>query len=184
MTVSSSSEGMIAVTEEQDRERLLDIWLGLTGQAPLPAGPLIMPVLSGSMRPTMPLGSRLLIRPASPDECRRGDVVVCIEGPKLVAHRAILFLGPRSWGWVFHKGDANRHGNLAPCRLVKGVVEKVLPPADPASQPVGSETGVDPFSPEAASRGLRQVIRDLILAWPRAIRHALTGRAGKKGERP
>ncbi len=160
----------------QDRERLLDIWLGLTGQAPLPEGPLIMPVLSGSMRPVMPLGSRLVIRPCDAGRCRRGDVAVHVRGQRLVAHRILLFLGPRRGGWAFLKGDANDHGEWCRCAMIKGVVATVLPPDGDAI------TGQDPFSPDEAASSGRRYLRHLLLAWPRAIRNALRGSDRRNGD--
>jgi hypothetical protein len=162
------------VDNAQQRERLLDIWLGLTGQGPLPEGPLIMPVLSGSMRPIMPIGSRILIHPCAASECRRGDVAVHQEGDRLVAHRILVFIGSRRRGWAFLKGDANPHGNWLRCRDIKGKVARVLPAEEAGGQ------GRDPFSPAAASQNAWRYLRDLVLAGPRYLKKRLFGQ--RRGE--
>ncbi len=155
---------------------MLDIWLGLTGQAPLPPGPLIMPVLSGSMRPMIQVGSRIRIKACKARACRVGDVAVYIDDQRLVAHRVLWFLGGR----LFMKGDANRHGHWVRASRVRGVVREVLPPEDVA----GAFPGRDPFSPEAAATSRRQYLKDAMLAGPRLVRDLLTGRKPGNGDQP
>ena len=161
------------VNEDRDnRERALDIWLGLSGQAPLPEGPLVLPILSGSMRPSIALGSKILIAPADYSTCRLGDVVVYLEGDRLIAHRLLWTLGP----FHFHKGDANPNGHWINCKMVRGIVREVLPAEDVAA----AFPGVDPFSVAAAQNSRRQYLRNVVLAWPRWVRDRLTGNTGKE----
>ena len=155
---------------------MLDVWLGLTGQAPLPRGPLILPVLSGSMRPAIQVGSRIRIAAASAPECRVGDVVVYIDEERLVAHRVLW----RMAGRLFVKGDANRHGHWVPPGRVKGIVREVLP----AEATAGAFPGKDPFSVAAARTSRQQYLRDAVLALPRLIRSLITGRRPENGDRP
>lgn len=164
------------VANSEDRERMLDVWLGLTGQAPLPRGPLILPVLSGSMRPAIEVGSRIRIAAAAAAECRVGDVVVYIEDERLVAHRILW----RMAGRLFVKGDANRHGHWVLPRRVKGIVREVLPAEDRA----GAFPGKDPYSMAAARASRRQYLRDTALAVPRLIRSLITGRRPGNGDTP
>lgn len=161
------------VENPENRERLLDVWLGLTGQGPLPRGPLILPVLSGSMRPVIEVGARILIEPAAPGSCRVGDVGVYMEDDRLVAHRVLWRLGGRA----FLKGDANNFGHWIDGRRLKGVVREVLPAEDLAR----TFPGKDPFSVAAAARSRRQYLRNVVLAGPRRLRALLTGQGPGKG---
>ena len=157
---------------------MLDTWLGLTGQAPLPEGPLVLPVLSGSMRPAISLGSRILIEPCAACACRVGDVTVYLDGDRLVAHRVLWFLGSGKSSWVFHKGDANQFGHWIHPDRIKGVVRKVIPTEDSPQGPFAE----DPFSFEAARKSRRDYLRNLTLAGPRWIRELIAGRQSKKPE--
>lgn len=160
--------GNKTVNEDRDsRERALDIWLGLTGQAPLPEGPLVMPILSGSMHPTIPLGAKILITPADYSSCQLGDVVIYLEDDRLIAHRLLWSLG----SFHFHKGDANPLGNWIHRKMVRGIVKEVLPAEDIA----GAFPGVNPFSEVAAQKSRQQYLRNILLAGPRWLRDRVTG---------
>lgn len=157
---------------------MLDVWLGLMGQTPLPPGPLLLPVLSGSMRPVISLGSRILIEPCAGTDCRVGDVSVYLDGDRLVAHRILWFLGSRSKGWVFQKGDANHYGHWIRAVNIKGVVREVFPAEDVAS----AFPGKDPFSIVAARTSRRDYLRNLLLAGPRQFRDLITGHQSDEGK--
>ena len=150
---------------------MLDAWLGLTGQAPLPDKPLVLPVLSGSMRPAINLGSQILIDPCDATCCRVGDVTVYLDGDRLVAHRVLGFLGNKRYGWVFQKGDANRYGHWIRTDKIKGVVREVLPTEDHSQVP----PGLNPFSLECAQVSRREYLRNIILAVPRRFKDLITG---------
>ena len=169
--------GSSTADNSDNRERLLDIWLGLTGQAPLPKGPLVLPILSGSMRPAIPLGSRIRIKAGDATSCRVGDVGVYLDGNRLVAHRILWFFGPRKSGWVFLKGDANPTGHWVRTSFVKGLVREVMPAEDIA----GAFPGKDPFSPEEARESRRRCLRDLLLVGPRLVKNLITGRNRRNG---
>jgi len=172
------------VKKPDKKEQLLDNWLGLTGKAPLPEGPLVLPVLSGSMRPDIPLGSRILIEPCQADGVRVGDVTVYLENDRLVAHRVLWLLGGRTRGWIFQKGDTNRFGHWIRSSSIRGVVRKVLP-ADEAGKPSVPDQGLDPFSPAAARRSRQDYLRNLILAGPRLLQDLVTGnRHRNRNQRP
>jgi len=166
------------VDNSNQREHLLDTWLGLTGQAPMPEGPLVLPVLSGSMRPAINLGSRILIEPCAASACRVGDVTVYLDGDRLVAHRVLWFFGSRKRGWIFQKGDANQFGHWVHSVRIKGVVREVIP-TEEDSQVSFAE---DPFSYEAARQSRRDYLRNLTLAGPRWIRELIAGRQSKNTE--
>lgn len=151
---------------------MLDVWLGLTGQAPLPKGPLVLPVLSGSMQPSIPLGSRIRIKASNGADCRVGDVTVYLDGNRLVAHRVLWSLGRGRRRWIFQKGDANRFGHWIAAAQVKGVVREVFPAEDVG----GAFPGKDPFSLPAARKSRRDFLVNLILAGPKLIMALFTGR--------
>lgn len=151
---------------------MLDVWLGLTGQAPLPQGPLLLPVLSGSMRPAIPLGSTIRIKAGNGSLCRVGDVTVYLEGNRLVAHRVLWIVGLGKARWIFQKGDANRFGHWIAAADVKGVVREVFPAEDVG----GAFPGKDPYSLTAAARSRRELLRSWLLAPPRLLKRLLTGK--------
>jgi hypothetical protein len=162
----------------ENRERMLDVWLGLTGQAPLPQGPLLLPVLSGSMRPAIPLGSTIRIKAGNGSLCRVGDVTVYLDGNRLVAHRVLWIIGLGKTRWIFQKGDANRFGHWITAADVKGVVREVFPAED-----VGAAfPGKDPFSLAAAAKSRREFLHNGLLAPVRLIQRLVTGKKPPKKE--
>jgi len=137
----------------------------------MPEGPLMMPILSGSMRPIIPLDSKIIISPCDASDCRVGDVAVYLEGDKLVAHRILWFFGGRNRGWFFAKGDANPHGRISSCRHIKGRVIEVHLPEETADDKIVR----DPFSLSAAQQSRHHQIRNIVLALPRYLRDRLLG---------
>jgi hypothetical protein len=145
----------------ETRQRVLDVWLGLTGQVALPEGPLILPVLSGSMSPGIPLGCRIEIKPCQADQCRLGDVMVYMDKGRLVAHRLLWRVGR----YLYTKGDANAFGHWIGSSQVKGLIVGVWP-AEDLPQPAQP---LNPSSREAAARSREELIRHTILWVPRKI---------------
>jgi hypothetical protein len=140
------------ITEDQpdglaDRSDRLDAWLVLTRQIPPPDGTVRLPMLSGSMNPTLPPGSLLVIDPRCGDRFRRGDVVVMADGERLVAHRVLLRLGSR----FLEMGDAGLAGCWRRSDDVSGRVISATPPR--------GDRSFDPFAPERATRGLLRFLR-------------------------
>lgn len=141
-----------------------DAWLALTGQTAA-AGPLHLPVLSGSMWPALPVGCVLEIAPADGSRVRPGDVVVLARDGRLVAHRVLLRAGWFRGGRLLEMGDANRRARWRPATDVVGRVRAAraadgTPLPDPRSRRralrgllrhlrswLGGVTDDDPFSP-------------------------------------
>nr|MEE4269327.1 hypothetical protein [Candidatus Krumholzibacteria bacterium] len=150
-----------------NRQRVLDVWLGLTGQIALPEGSLILPVLSGSMGPQIPLGCRIEIRPGPADQCRLGDVMVYMDEGRLVAHRLLWRVGP----YLYTKGDANAYGHWIGSSQVKGLIVGVWP-AENLPQPTQA---MDPSSLAAAQKSRKELLHNIILWLPRKVRDLLRG---------
>jgi hypothetical protein len=144
-----------------NRQRVLDVWLGLTGQVALPKGPLILPVLSGSMSPSIPLGCRIEIKPCPADQCRLGDVMVYMDEGRLVAHRLLWRVGR----FLYTKGDANAFGHWIGSAQVKGLIVGVWPDEN-LPQPAQA---MNPSSREAALRSRKELFRHIILWLPRKV---------------
>lgn len=94
-------------------ERFLDL---LSGTA---KNPVWLPVLSGSMRPTLEPGDEVLVAPCTPGECETGDIIVFRDGVTLTAHRLTrkfrLFRG----AFFFQRGDGVASGGfIRPERIV------------------------------------------------------------------
>ncbi len=134
-----------------------DAWLALTGRAGAPAGPLRLPMLSGSMQPALPPGSLLTIEPCGAAGFARGDVVVFVEDDRLVAHRVLLRLRLPGLDVVLEKGDANPRGAWRRAGTVRGVVRGAQRPDGQAADLGGRER---------ASRGLRRHLRSLLSRRP------------------
>lgn len=115
-------------------EERLDAWLALTaGDAGQPAdgGPrlLRLPMLTGSMHPTLPRGCTLLIAPLARGPApggrgapSAGDVVVFARDGRLVAHRVLRRTRRGGRTWLLEMGDANRRGAWRPVDEAVGLV--------------------------------------------------------------
>ncbi len=110
-----------ADTQEAQEDRL-DAWLALTGQVPAPSTPVALPLLTGSMAPTIPVGSVLSIGVGPGQACRAGEVAVFLVNDKLIAHRVLLAFRFGPWDWLLEKGDANHLGRWRRGTTVRGRV--------------------------------------------------------------
>lgn len=156
------------------REQQLDAWLALTRSKLQPGQIVLLPVLSGSMLPDLPLGSLLEIEAVQPRDCRYGDVVVFQESAqRLIAHRVIGRLRLGSCLVFLQKGDNNATGCWTRGAGVRGRVKRVLPADGDDSR------AIEPASRERADRSRYHHHRNLILYWPRKIRDALRKLAGR-----
>jgi signal peptidase I len=154
------------------RQQQLDAWLALTGQAASPHQTVRLPVLSGSMLPSIPIGTILEIEVTNAVQCRFGDVIVFQEGPqRLTAHRILACLKFGSLHWLLQKGDNNPLGHWIRASQVRGRVVRILPPVrenspdDPAPK-----DHAEAYDPTAARESRRRLIRNVVLKWPRKIR--------------
>lgn len=138
-----------AASRAAQMEARFDAWLALAGGGAagggVGAGPLRLPMLSGSMHPALPRGCTLLIEPraASRDggapSPQPGDVVVFARDGRLVAHRVLKRARRGGAPWLLEMGDANRRGDWRPLAEAVGVV-------------VGAETADGSPLPPPASR--------------------------------
>jgi hypothetical protein len=110
-----------------DHADLLDAWLALTDDAVAFAGPVRLPMLSGSMAPRIPVGADLVIVPADSRGWGTGDVVVFVRDGRLVAHRVLLMVGRGPAAWLLEKGDRNVGAGWIRRRDVRGLVIDRVP---------------------------------------------------------
>jgi signal peptidase len=78
---------------------------------PMVAGAVPLTILSGSMEPTMPVGSLAVVRPVETDEVQIGDVITYLpnpEDPTAITHRVIAIDNNQDGTRTFTtQGDAN-----------------------------------------------------------------------------
>lgn len=104
------------------------VLLLLSFALPAWAGLSFRQVASGSMNPTIPLGSLVIIRPVNPDELLPGDIITFQSSlrPQLVVTHRIVEVTVSNGERVFRvKGDANREPDLDPV-LPKQVLGRVI----------------------------------------------------------
>lgn len=147
-----------------DRQQLLDAWLALASAKDFD-GAVVLPMLTGSMAPALPVGARLHIESARRRPFGVGDVVVFVRGEKLTAHRLILCLGFGRDAPYLEKGDWNAGFGLVRRSAVRGVVAAVTPPGEP-------DTAARPLPPSRRAAALSLV---------RAVKALLRGRANQPG---
>jgi hypothetical protein len=88
----------------------------------------LLPVLSGSMRPDIPVGATLGISTTARAAPRDGDVIVFRQGDALVAHRRLWAVTAGPLALIYQKGDASPRGGWIDRKAVVGrVVELRLP---------------------------------------------------------
>ncbi len=102
---------------------------------PALTGATAMTVLSGSMTPTLPVGSVAVVRPRPSDQIKPGDVITFtdrdpdLKAPRIVTHRVVAVeQGPS--GLMFRtKGDANNTPDQRPTAAtdVRGVLWYSVP---------------------------------------------------------
>jgi len=110
---------------QHTQEDLLNSWLSLTSGSETGNNPVRLPVLSGSMLPDIPPGSTLVIAPCTALNVQRGDVVVFLDGERLVAHRLLLHFNIGPLQVLFQKGDNNTRGGWLSPAQIKGLVLEV-----------------------------------------------------------
>lgn len=124
----------------------------------------ILPVLSGSMMPLLPVGADLEIAGAAWRGLRPGDIAVFRDGASLTAHRALLLLPLPGRPLLYQKGDALPRGAWIDARRVVGAVVAV-------TSPDGTRLALD----EPAVRGAAGRLARRYLRWD--LKHRLLRRA-------
>lgn len=69
-------------------------------------------VTTGSMEPTLPVGSMVYMASANPADLQDGDIVVFRKGSETITHRVVS--NHKVQGELITKGDANQENDLAP----------------------------------------------------------------------
>lgn len=91
--------------------------MGLLLVLPRVTGAVPLTVLSGSMEPTIPVGSAVFIRPVDPATVQVGDVITYQAAPgvkELITHRVTEVQPDTEPPSFITKGDANRGEDLEP----------------------------------------------------------------------
>jgi signal peptidase len=88
-------------------------------------------VMGGSMAPTVPMGSLVVIEPATPTEVHVGDVITYALADRLVTHRVIAIARDDLGIALVTKGDANEVADPGAVRAggAIGAVRAVVPGA-------------------------------------------------------
>jgi hypothetical protein len=157
---------------QDNREEFLDTWLALTGNGPSVDHPLLLPVLSGSMLPEIPMDAVIHIQTTDAGHCHPGDVIVYREGDRLVVHRLLMRLGLGSPAIFYEKGDANAKGGWIRARRIRGLVIAIDFQDGTGPKPLVS-------SPGLARSSMIRDIRHRALVVPRRIKQLLLGSSGK-----
>ena len=126
----------------------------------------MLPVLSGSMAPCLPVGGSVRVLPSSWRQCRRGDIVVFREAAKVVAHRCLWRLRVPGGCWLFQKGDCDTFGHLIDGRQVVGVVTE----AWDADGVVTYRRAAGPIPRRELRRHRVRELRARLLIGPRALK--------------
>ena len=107
-------------------KEMIQSWLELAYGDPDQVKQITLPVLSGSMAPTILPGDSIVVKHTSPERCRIGDIVVFRQDKHLTAHRMLLKITVPKGTYIFQKGDSNRFGNWIKSDLVVGIVSEAI----------------------------------------------------------
>ncbi len=81
-----------------------------------------LPMLSGSMSPTIVCGNTIRIRPVSWNRILRGDIIVFKDNGRLIAHRLLARISFGRFHLAYQKGDTNDLGKWISGRCILGIV--------------------------------------------------------------
>jgi len=84
-----------------------------------------LPVLSGSMAPTILPGDILLVRPLSGRLVHAGDVAVFLKDGKVTSHRIVFICRFGSRAFLMEMGDANRLAASLQQNAILGMVDSL-----------------------------------------------------------
>lgn len=109
----------------RNKKKIITDWFELLNGLIPPGRTVMMPVLTGSMMPLIPPGSRVIIRASSGTEICIGDIIVFREGSSLTTHRLLARIRISGKGLLYQKGDANQFGNWIEDDHVVGIVTAI-----------------------------------------------------------
>jgi signal peptidase I len=81
-----------------------------------------LPMLSGSMAPSLLPGDVLLVVPSDGSRNHTGDIIVIKDGSRLIAHRLIFAFRARGRSLLIEKGDANPWAAVVKAGAVVGTI--------------------------------------------------------------
>lgn len=119
--------------------------LGLIGLAVFTRVNTTFVIRGGSMEPSIPLGSLVVLEPVSGGEIRAGDVVTLRgDNGAVVTHRVTRNVELADGRFLETKGDANAtpDPNLVPVRAVEGRVAGVMPGLGYLASMLGTVSGL------------------------------------------
>jgi hypothetical protein len=148
------------VVAADDRLRDFDAWVALTDPGADFDGEVGLPMLTGSMAPSIPVGARLRIVAARRRTFGVGDVVVFRRAERLVAHRLVLALSFGRRALYLEKGDRNAGVGTVRRDEIKGVVTGWHPADTPAAPVALRRSRLAAL--RSLARGLRTRLRGLI----------------------
>lgn len=124
-------------------------------------------VLTGSMTPTIPAGSLVLVVPQDPQTVRPGDVITFQTAPgvaEYVTHRVVKVQRNTEPMTFITKGDANKGIDVDPVPLgaVRGVVRFHLPYLGDAADFVRTPAGLVMLGAAAGSLVILALVRSIV----------------------
>lgn len=90
-----------------------------------PGERVVVPMLTGSMAPLIPAGSRIEVVAPQADQLDVGQVVVFKQGDRLVAHRLLFGCPLPAPGWFLQRGDGVSQAGLVKVSDIVGLVVAV-----------------------------------------------------------
>jgi signal peptidase I len=149
---------------------------GLNSQSDFADGKnVILPILSGSMNPVLPPGGIVQIESAAWENCKPGDIIVFLEGKRMLAHRYLFRLRIGRRRWIYQKGDANMFGQMIRGEQVVGII-------DAAWDASGNEVYRRKESSRTTGTMCRHILRDIVarmLFIPRLFKRVLCRMLGR-----
>lgn len=140
-------------------ELLATQWQLVRRQLP-PDQRVVLPMLSGSMAPLLPVGAEIEVAPVvDPSRIGVGDIVVFRRGERLVAHRLLLSWGLGPNRWFLERGDGVGSPGRVAARDILGLVVAVQD---------GDDHRTDLRTPRAL-RTARQSVRRSLRRWLRDL---------------
>lgn len=79
-----------------------------------------LPVLSGSMNPTLIPGDQVLVTPCNWQQCKPGDIIVFRQGMALTAHRLMLSIALPGRRLLLQMGDDMDSGSIINAQAIVG----------------------------------------------------------------
>ena len=124
-------------------------------------------VLTGSMTPTIPAGSLVLVVPTDPQTVRTGDVITFQAAPgvaEYITHRVVEVRPNTTPATFITKGDANKgvDAEPVPAGAVRGIVRFHLPYLGDAAEFVRTPAGLVAVGAAAGLTVIAALLRSIV----------------------